>query len=62
MKTIELTVIEASDLADVLEQLYSKGISRYGKEKIPQEYVTALVYAEEIMDRVRAKTRCRNEN
>ena len=62
MKTIELTVIEASDLADVLEQLYSRGVSRYGKEKIPQEYVTALVYAEEIMDRVKAKNEVQNAN
>ena len=59
MKTIELTVIEASELADVLECLYSKGVSQYGTEKLPQEYVTGLALAEELMKRVKAKNEVR---
>lgn len=55
MKTIELTVIEAAELADVLENLYLQGVSLYGIEKLPQEYVTGLALAEEIMNRVKAK-------
>lgn len=55
MKVIELTVIEASQVADLLEEMYISAIKIYGTEKLPQVFVTGNTVAEEIMSRVKAK-------
>lgn len=50
-------MIEAAELADVLENLYLQGVSLYGTKKQPQMYVTASAFAEELMKRVKAKNK-----
>jgi len=60
MFTIELTVIEAAQLADILEALHNHGVNVHGKEKLPQEYVIGLAMAEEIMERVHNRQAANN--